>query len=148
MDLSHPRNAKLLTYVRGKAGSKPPFAWHRFDSEQAYYEAGCHPDVVERLWGEIGGALALDCRSMVYGTPALTHPTSGVVLALGMGTAYALRLTGADRPLALQAGAKLSVSWSGGGGTDIAQELGDDWVFGAWLASEPDWCRRTFEALG
>ena len=148
MDISNPRNAKLLEHSAHGAGSKVQFAWHRLDTTEVYRESGCHPEIVERLWQQIGLALPSDCRSLVYGTPALTHPGSGVVLAIGMGTQYALRLTRPLHALAIDRGAKLSTSWTGGGSTDIAQVFGEDWVFGAWLASEPDWCRQTFEALG
>lgn len=148
MDTSNPLNAKLLAHYGRGGRSQVPFVWHRFETAEAYYESGCHPDIVERLWRQIGLALPLDCRSLVYGTPALTHPVSGVVLAIGMGTQYGLRLTRTFRTLAIVRGAKLSIAWTGGGSTDIARELGNDWVFGAWLASEPDWCRQAFEVFG
>jgi hypothetical protein len=57
-----------------------------------YWESGSHPDVVERVWNQLGNALPLESRRVVCGTPALVHPTSKVVIAVSIGTAYALRL--------------------------------------------------------
>ncbi|MFO1435053.1 MAG: hypothetical protein U1F34_01270 [Gammaproteobacteria bacterium] len=63
----------------------------------AYYGAGCHPEIVERLWEQLNGALPTDCRSHLRCTPALVHP-GGVILALGMGTAYGMYLLASLHP--------------------------------------------------
>lgn len=124
---------------RGEAPLK-----HPDDAQQDYYlEAGAHPEVVGRLWDEIGKALPVDSRALVFGTPALVRPDSGVVLAFALGTEYALRL---PRRLSMQkpAGLRTVAHWTGGGSTDIALECGPDWVFGSFSPDEISWCAETF----
>jgi hypothetical protein len=36
-------------------------------------------------------------------------------------------------------------TWSYGGDMDTRRDLGEDWIFGAWLADELSWCRRVYE---
>lgn len=144
----YAENAKVLAYLGRGQSSVPVFAPHRGNSAKDYYESGSHPDVVERLWQQIGAALPSDCRGLVYGTPALVRPSSGAIFAIGMGTSYALRLVEPGLSAALAAGAKTSMTWTGGVRTDIRAECGADWVFGAWAKAELEWCRQAFDALG
>lgn len=142
------QNAKVLTYLQRAKQTAPTFVWHREHSVKAYYESGCHPDIVERIWDQIGAALPSDCRSLVYGTPALVHPASGAVLAIGMGTQYGLRLCEPGLSAARASGAKTTATWTIGGSTDIVVECGADWVFGCFASDEPTWCRQAYEAFG
>lgn len=54
--------------------------------EQPYMALGTHPDLVARLWDELQAQLPTDCRAVVYGTPALMHPTTGIVFGFANGT--------------------------------------------------------------
>lgn len=112
-----------------------------------YCNCGSHPDVVERVWDQIGPALPLDSRCLLYGTPALVHPKSGVVLAVCYGTQYALRIPVDALGEALKAGARTTIQWSSGGATDIRHEFGPDWIFGLYLVQELQWCRTVYEAM-
>ena len=145
------QNAKVLAHLnRGWPGG-PLFAWRRActGTRNPYMDAGCHPDIVERIWDQIGAVLPSDCRSLVHGVPSLTHPVSGAILAIGMGTAYGLRLAEAGLSAALAAGAKTATNWgAGGGSTDIQMTCGPDWVFGGWATAELEWCRDAFAAFG
>lgn len=144
MDLSHHKNAKVLAYCSREFSNFPKFAAH--DSEpDPYYGCGCHPDIVDRLWNQIGAILPEDCRGLVGRTPGLIHPKTGVILAIGIGTKYGLRLSGGLVGEAIKAGVKTRTVWSGGKEMDIVQDLGDDWVFGAWLAEELCWCKKVHE---
>jgi hypothetical protein len=100
-----PANLGVLAYLSPAAGHAP-LAEAPEDHADPYQGAGSHPDVVEHLWVRLNGALPADCRVVVYGSPALAHPEAGVVLALAMGTSYALRLQSADRDTAMAAGAE------------------------------------------
>lgn len=144
MDIGRPQNTTVLSYLsRGKRDTPayaPPDA-----AEDPYYECGCHPEIVERLWDQIGAALPKDCRCLVHGVPALVHPRSGVILAIGIGTQYGLRLPGAFRSEAMRAGARTVTTWTTGGSMDTQRDLGEDWVFGAWLANELTWCHGVYE---
>lgn len=150
MDISNPENQGVLAYVLRCQRAAPAFALP--DSVQnPYYGCGCHPDIVERLWDQIGPRLPADCRCLIHGIPALAHSPSGVILGIGIGTQYGLRLPGALGLEATRAGAKLTTRWSTGGEMDIRRDLGDDWVFGAWLPAELVWCKAvydSFELLG
>jgi hypothetical protein len=142
---NHPANQKIFDYLsRQGRPDKPVFAlWN--GGADPYLGCGCHPEIVERLWDQIGKALPTDCRILVHGVPGLLHPESGIILGLGLGTQYGLRL-GADLvPIALQAGAKTRTTWAGGQVMDISEELGEDWIFGCWHKSETEWCRATFD---
>jgi len=108
---------------------------------------GPHPDIVERLW-QLNADLPVDCRALVYGSPALVQPSTGVVFAVGTGTAYFLRLRTDLVADAVQAGCFLHCKWTFGGELDIQKEIGRDWVRGCFVAAEPAWCRASFEHFG
>lgn len=46
-----------------------------------YWDSGAHPDVVQRLWNQLGKGSPAESRALLFGTPALVHPESGIVLA-------------------------------------------------------------------
>ena len=140
---AHPGNTKALAYLtRRNPGAAACLAPEGVPNP--YYNCGCHPDIVERLWDQIGKALPADCRCIVHRTPALVHPSTGIFLALGIGTQYGLHLPGELAAAAIGAGAPTTTRWSGGSTMDIRAELGEAWVFGKWLSGEPDWCRVAY----
>lgn len=116
-------------------------------AKDPYYDLGSHPDVVTRVWDELGAALPVDCRCLLYGTPALVAPTSGVVLVAAYGTQYLLRLPEEAVPLAIKAGARTTTKWSSGGEMDVSKEVGPDWIFGGWIIEELHWCRTVYESV-
>ena len=148
LDISHPLNARVLAYLSRQGKSPSPAIASTESVRDPYYGQGSHPDIVARVWDELGASLPLDCRCLVYGTPALVHPTSGIVFATCNGTQYNLRLTPRDIEEAVQAGQPTTTRWSGGTVTDATRDLGPDWVFGNWSAHEPGWCLAICEALG
>lgn len=53
---------------------------------------GTHPDIVFHMW-KLDSGLPTSCRYVFFGGPALVHPETGVVFAVGYGTVgYVLRL--------------------------------------------------------
>ena len=106
---------------------------------------GTHPDLVARLWGELGGVLPADCRVIAYGMPALVRPDSGVIIGVAGGTQmYALRLDAEGFAAARSVG--LAVVFRYPAVRNVRPEhivdattFGDTWVFGRWHASEPGW---------
>jgi hypothetical protein len=141
LDESSERNDAMIRFVRGRLGDRPAFALPDAAGDP-YYEQGSHPDVVERLWGEIGAALPTDCRCLVHGTPALVHPTSGIVLAFSMGTGYFVRL-----PSGSVESASSFPPAREGWDVEAVTTLGADWVVGRWAAEEVAWCRSVFDQL-
>lgn len=143
-DLDH-RNDTLRAYFALPAGARPLVTPWDVGAD-AYLHAGSHPDIVERLWDVLGAALPRDGRCRAGGSPGLAHPGSGLVFGLAMGTQYALRLPPDLRQAAVEAGARSTTVWGVDDHFDLAATLGPEWVFGAWLQQELEWCRVVFDA--
>lgn len=147
LDEASERNIKALKYLRDSKKGTIPVALPD-TVKNPYYEQGSHPDVVERVWDEIGKALLTDCRCLVYGSPALVHPESGILLAFANGTTYCLRLTSSVMEEAVNAGVKTYTKWSSTRDMDTRRDLGPDWIFGGWNSNEIRWCQIAYEELG
>jgi hypothetical protein len=113
-----------------------------------YLEQGCHPDLVSRVWSELGRALPRDCRAQAKGKPVLAHPETDRIIALAHGTAYALWLTPDDLPAARERGAQTVMVWSGGSQTDLAERAGPGWLWGRWYEDESRWVQHAYVMLG
>jgi hypothetical protein len=141
-------NRGVLKYLsRGKKSQNTAIAAPSTVADP-YQGQGSHPDIVQRVWDELGANLPVECRCLVYGTPALVHERTGVIIAICNGTQYNLRLTADDL---LEARAKKSSTrnrWSDGTEMDSTSELGTDWIFGGWLKDEERWCRDTYRKHG
>jgi hypothetical protein len=131
----------------GLIGEQPP-PQKNGRPRDPYFNQGCHPDVVDRVWNELGKELRCDCRAQASGRPVLAHPETDRIIALVHGTAYALSLTPDDFAAALKAGATTNRTWSGGSVTDLAQEGGPGWLWGRWYDDEPSWLQRAYAASG
>jgi hypothetical protein len=144
LDLGHAENAGVLAYL-GRDAKAVPIA-RPSSSPDPYFRAGAHPEIVERVWDELGRNLPRAARALVYGTPALVHPKVGLVLALALGTSYALRLP----PERLtEAGARAFAAthrFSSGTTLDLAI-FGPGWRYGAWREVEPEWLEEELERL-
>jgi hypothetical protein len=143
MDLSHSSNRKVLAYLAARNPNAPQWSPYR-SGPGVYLYSGSHPDVVERVWDQLGQAVDPDSRVIVCGTPALVHPGSGVILAFALGTQYCLRLPPELIQAAIQAGVRTRMVWSKNHATDAQQEFGEDWIFGRFLKDELDWCREAY----
>jgi hypothetical protein len=113
-----------------------------------YMAQGCHPDVVVRVWDELGEDLPRDCRAQANGKPVLAHPVTDRIFAVCHGTAYALWLTPDDFADSSRAGATTTMQWSGGSTTDLTERAGSGWIWGRWFKREPLWIRRAYVAVG
>src|SRR5437867_532170 len=113
VDLDHPANAGVLRYLTslGRQGKSGPSAHRPIEctpSEVAnFYESlRPMPDSIIRLWDRITVKLPSDCRALVYRSPILVHPVSGVIFGfVNSIRTYALRLPPTERLAALRAGA-------------------------------------------
>ena len=74
----------------------PPLSQPLEAAPHPLYGLGTHPDIIERLW-RIDKALPRTCRWLLWGGPALVHPVSGVVFAVGFGTIGAVVRLPPDR---------------------------------------------------
>ena len=144
-DLSHPANAGLLAYLGPRAGKDAPASQSPDSVSDPYYTLGTHPDLVEWLWETLSGKIPRACRWVVYRTPALVHPETGVIFGWAGGThTYALRLPPALFAEAVRAGAKRVYRYPGGHVIDL-ESIGPGWVFGDWNKPEADWCLAAYE---
>lgn len=134
---AHPANRGVLAHLRARTSEGAPLTARPGDVPSPYLGLGAHPDVVERVWDQLGWALSEDCRCIVHGTPALVDPGTGLVLALALGTSYVLRIAPADLEGSLAAGARTTHAFAGGGTLDLAT-FGPGWVFGRFAAIEAD----------
>src|SRR5437870_12512694 len=110
VDTQHPANQAVLQSLgRKKEGRKviaPPSS-----VKDPYRGCGSHPEIVERVWDQLGTELPQDCRCLLYRTPALVHPVSGVVLTVSYGTQYCIRLPKGTLAAARRAGARTLMTW-------------------------------------
>lgn len=145
-ELIKQTNGQVLQYLRKRDKTEPYFALPESVADP-YMHQGSHPDVVERVWNQLGSSLPADCRYIVCGTPALVHPKTGTILAFCNGTGYCLRLIPALVTEAIELGAKTYIKWSYGHDLDTKRDLGADWVIGHWLKDEINWCNATYQSL-
>jgi hypothetical protein len=144
-DVQQPANEKVLLSLKRPSERllSPP------DSGSfSYWNRGCHPDIVERIWQQLAAPLGSESRCLIYGTPSLICPATGLILAVGYGTAYCVRVPIKCQTEAVAAGAKISQQWSGGSTTNIQDEFGSDWFFGAWLKQELAWIEYLCKSEG
>lgn len=131
-------------YVRHRS---EPIMSHN-EHPDPYMEAGSHPDVVGHVWDRLGASLPVDCRAIVYGTPALVHPEVGIVFAMAFGTRYVVRVPSERLEAAFAAGCHTEQEWTGGKKTDLSAEMGNDWVFGSGAKDEQLWLEEMYQVLG
>ena len=105
LNVDHPANRGVISYLgdpqrlaRSVSAAASRTECTPADIPDPYYTLGTHPDLVTRLWDELAHELPVDCRCVVFGTPALVRPDSGVLFGFAGGPhTYALRLPPALR---------------------------------------------------
>jgi len=130
--LAHGRSAAEATF-----GPPPP------DVDR--FHLGTHPDLVELLWDTLNAALPSNSRWLVFDGPALVQPVSGVILAVGIGTEYALRLLPEHAATAVESGAELVHEFQTvGTRLDLPGTFGAGWVFGQFDEREAGWLLASY----
>jgi hypothetical protein len=154
VDFSRVENRKLIAYLlaRSPEGRAPEQDPER--TRDAYTTLGTHSDIVGRLWDDFSAQMTRDCRWILYGSPVLVHPDTGVVFGWAGGTVYALRLPPHEHAAAIRAGAEtvhhfpahpeLHIDAST---LDLAA-FGPEWVFGGWFEGEELWCMAAYNEAG
>ena len=147
MELRNPKNEGLIACLERSDSTAPLLESVEDANFDPYREAGSHPDVVERVWDELGAEVPPDSRRLVFGTPVLLRSESGTILAVALGTTYALRIPPDQLQTALSLGFKQVYHYSSTATTlDAARQFGRDWVFGQWDEAEVSWCRSAHGA--
>jgi hypothetical protein len=141
-----PENRGVLDYLSDGGRWSAPLVAEPAALAGSRERYGSHPDIVEYLWDRIAPGLRVDCRAVVFGTPAQVAPQRGLVFAVALGTEYGLRLPPASFALARAAGAEVVHHYRTAGVTlDLAGRFGPGWVFGTFDRREPEWCRDALE---
>ena len=140
LDETHSMNQPLLNNMRRRKQrvTVKPIVSPDMTSDP-YMQAGSHPDIVARIWNDLGAVLYEDRQAIVYGSPALVHPEAGIVLAVAYGTSYLIRVPAESIQNALKIGCLIEKEWSDGSRTDVVAEMGPGWVFGCWAEEEKRW---------
>jgi hypothetical protein len=162
VNFNHPANVDILTYLgsRDRLLNSVSEARHIPSCSPAsikdpHMKLGSHPDLVARLWDEVTVKLPINCQWIVYGTPVLVNPSSGIIFAFGGGThTYAFRLPPKEHQEAIQAGAKRVYQYPAIPSLKVKASMldldtiGKEWVFGFWLKGEEDWCLAAHNFAG
>ncbi len=142
---SRADNRGVLGYLSG--GDPADVSVIRPGPEVDTWRLGAHPDIVEQLWTRLNAALSADARFLVADTAALLDPDSGLVLAVAIGTRYAIRLTGAGVAAAAEDGFETSHEFATVGRMlDLDVTFGPGWVFGRYDHREGEWLAETVAA--
>lgn len=158
VDFSSPSNAGIIRYLESKAalaGDARSVCAIRSQSpasvDDPHYSLGTHPDLVSWFWDGLTDRLPKSCQWIVFGTPVLVHPFSGIIFGFAGGTyTYALRLPALEREAALRAGAKRLWSYPSYPGLNIPastlnlDDIGEEWVFGQFQEEERQWCLAAY----
>ncbi len=112
-----------------------------------WYGLGTHPDIIEIMWN-LDDTLPRRCRWVFWGRPALVHPDTGVVFAIGIGTiGHVIRLP----PRVLEAAdprhTRIVVSGNPGQTFNIGP-AGPEWRFVSPRPPEAAWCRAAYDFAG
>lgn len=144
--VNDPHNTGILRRLSKRITGFPPIASKSETFKDPYWRHGSRPDVVGRVWDQLGGALPVDCRVLLYGSPALVAPKSGSILAVAWGTSYILRVPPTVAAAVAQAQEAFVRRIVKKGNVDVSLEFGREWVFGTDAAEETQWCRQVFDA--
>jgi hypothetical protein len=162
VQLSLPANVALVRHLKTLAASTDAVSVARLRESASpksvadhYYTLGAHPDLLGWFWDELTAKLPAQCAWIVWGSPVLIQPESGVIFGFAGGThTYALRLPSEERVLALKAGCKRVWNYPAYPELKIAastldlSDFGEEWVFGQFQAREKDWCLAAFHWAG
>jgi hypothetical protein len=133
--------------TRGPVRPNPPVSQSLDDVADPVYGLGTHPDIIDRMW-ELDDSLPQKCRWVLWGGPALVHPQTGVVFAVGYGTiGYVMRLPTAILKIATENQARAVVTGNPGRSFDIGP-AGPEWRFIRRDAPETEWCRAAYDFAG
>lgn len=140
-----PANDRVIGYLQKLRGSAAEDEPAPLPGSPNYWEAGAHPDVVERIWEQLGRMFPPESRRVVCGTPALVNPDSKVLIAVGIGTAYAIRLPSSALLAGVPPTVRTEIVWTGGARFNVQTEFGSDWAAGSYMPEEVTWCRQAFD---
>jgi hypothetical protein len=122
-------NEGALLYLQ----QKPYTEFNKDVSPQGYtqnkWSLNCHPDVAKMLWEDFAVKLPVDCRWILFGTPVLLRPDTGIVFGIAEDVnPPLLRFSESDKLKVLICGGKEQLLNLDGVYAD-AKQVGKDWVY-------------------
>jgi hypothetical protein len=137
----------LERIARGPIAPDPPMSQPIEAVADPWFGLGTHPDIIEQMW-KLDEALPRSCRWVFWGGPALVHPESGVVFAVGFGTiGFVMRLPAEVLARAGPGEAAVVVKGNPGQSFDIAG-AGPEWRFIRPAAPAAQWARAAYDFAG
>ena len=143
LDPDNPANHPVLDTLREAAANARPLTPFS-EAGDPYFEAGSHPEIVGFMWERLSKKFPDESRCLVYGTPSVIQPVSGVILAIGMGTQYCQRILPESIESAAAIGCTPTHSWGNGDTTDLRDVFGPYWVFGSFGEESIEWFRAAY----
>lgn len=148
-----PANSGVMRYLKSNAASEWNLSKARAKEscapesvDEPCYNLNTHPDLVIWFWDKITTKLPEVCKWVIYGLPVLVNPKSGIVFGFATGTnTYALRLPAIEKDAAIKAGCKRIFKYRAPAEELNLNEIGEEWIFGKFSASEKDWCLAAYE---
>jgi hypothetical protein len=139
---------RLLDKIgRGPIRPEPPISQSLEEVADPWYGLSTHPDIISILW-KLDDGLPQRCRWVFWGRPALLHPGTGVVFAVGIGNiGHAIRLSPQVLEEADPRHATTVVSRNPGQTFDIGP-ADSEWRFILPPAPEAAWCRAAYDFAG
>ena len=99
-------NAELLKYFRTHAKDNAVVAETPPPTTPVYGMGMCaHPDIVNHVYTQLNAIYLGKCDWSVYNHPALIHPETGFIFAIGIMMSATIRLNDSDAKKAVKAGA-------------------------------------------
>lgn len=138
VDESSGANSKTMSFLESTANSSTKFA-DEADPKIAYWESGCHPEIVERVWDKLGTADTRFLPAYIYGRPCLVDNSRRLIVAICFGTEYIIRINDKFACHAVNSGFERIKKWSSGDQTDLTRALGKNWFFGKFETMEVGW---------
>jgi hypothetical protein len=147
VELAAKVDAVIERIARGPTRPDPPMSQPLDAVADPWMGLGTHPDIIEEMW-RLDDALPVRCRWVFWGGPALVHPVSGIVFAVGFGTVgFVVRL-----PQPLRAGAEpdcaAAVLKGNPGQTFDISAAGPEWRFLRAKAPRMEWMRAAYDFAG
>jgi len=134
--LANPENYGILAALEqeGIQRKGPRTALESLESYPKPYMSSLytHPDILDRMWSQLGKGLPADTRGVCWGYPVLVSPSSGLIFCVGVGTFYLLRL---DRD-EIAMDSKIEMR------RQFVAKVGEGWKIGEFRREEVDVCRK------
>lgn len=124
-----------------------PLSQSLHDVKDPHYGLCTHPDITATLW-KLDSTLPQSCRWVFWGFPALVHPDTGVVFAVGQGTiGYVMRLPSHVLAAAKPEDALVAVRGNPGQTFEIGS-AGPEWRFIRKGVPAGEWARAVYDFAG